>query len=279
MYLSSSIPKSFICIRNALNDAQGFSNATKQYPQTLQKHYHSFWKKDISVDIVTLNQDLTSYDLVMAPMLYMMSNETISKLENYVANGGTLVSSYISGLVNETDLAHLSGWPTSLKRIFGMGVKETDTLYPKDRNVLAYNGKQYEIKDYCTILEAKEAEVLGTYMEDFYQGNPAVVKNSYGKGKAYFIGARTEQAFLDDLYGDIQKEMNLQVENEIVHEDGVSVQRRESDEHCYLFVMNFTEQKQSITVKEPLYDLLTEEIKQEHIELLPYEVMVLKKEK
>ncbi|WP_269320373.1 MULTISPECIES: Beta-galactosidase C-terminal domain [unclassified Bacillus (in: firmicutes)] len=73
--------------------------------------------------------------------------------------------------------------------------------------------------------------------------------------------------------------MNLQVENEIVHEDGVSVQRRESDKHCYLFVMNFTEQKQSITVKEPLYDLLTEEIKQEHIELLPYEVMVLKKEK
>lgn len=228
---------------------------------------------------MTLNQDLTSYDLVIAPMLYMISNETISKLENYVANGGTLVSSYISGLVNETDLAHLSGWPVPLKRVFGMGVKETDTLYPKDRNVLAYNGKQYEIKDYCTILEAKEAEVLGTYMEDFYQGNPAVVKNSYGTGNAYFIGARTEQAFLDDFYGDIQKEMNLQVENEIVHEDGVSVQRRESDKHCYLFVMNFTEQKQSITVKEPLYDLVTEEIKQEHIELLPYEVMVLKKEK
>ncbi|MDR4318127.1 beta-galactosidase [Niallia circulans] len=263
----------------ALNDAQGFSDSTKQYPQTLQKHYQSFWKKDISVDIVTLNQELASYDLVIAPMLYMMSLDTISKLENYVANGGTLVSSYISGLVNETDLAHLSGWPATLKRIFGIDVKETDTLYPKDRNTLTYNGKQYEIKDYCTIFERKEANILATYMEDFYQGNPAVVENCYGKGKAYFIGARTEQAFLDDFYEELQKEGNLDSEREILHKEGVSVQRRDSAECYYLFVMNFTEQKQTVTLKESFFDLLTQEIKQEQIELLPYEVRVLKREK
>ena len=263
----------------ALNDAQGFSDSTKQYPQTLQKHYQSFWKKDISVDIVTLNQELASYDLVIAPMLYMMSDETISKLESYVFNGGTLVSSYISGLVDDTDLAHLSGWPALLKRIFGMEVKETDTLYPKDRNALIYNGKQYEIKDYCTIFENKEADVLATYMEDFYQGNPAVVKNSYGKGKTYFIGARTEQSFLDDLYEEIQQEVKLHTETNILHEEGVSVQTRESDDYYYFFVMNFTEQKQTIMLKESFYDLLTQETIDEHVELSPYEVMVLRKEK
>jgi len=263
----------------ALNDAQGFAKATKQYPQTLQKHYSSFWKRDISVDVVTPSHELDKYDLVLAPMLYLMSEEIITKLEKYVQNGGNLVSSYISGLVNETDLAYLSGWPTKLQNIFGIDVKETDTLYPKDRNVLQYKGRHYEIKDYCTLFETKGASVLGTYGEDFYQGNPAVTVNDFGKGKAYFLGGRTEQAFLDDFYQELIENFNFPGNKAISHPLGVSVQLRESETHHYYFVMNFTEKKQHVELKESFYELVSERDINGEVELPIYGTLVLRKEK
>ncbi|KAB7668873.1 beta-galactosidase [Bacillus sp. B1-b2] len=262
----------------AINDTQGFAKATKQYPQTLQKHYSSFWSKDVSVDIITPGQNLDKYELVIAPMLYLMSEETIDKLELYVSNGGTLVSSYITGLVNETDLAYLSGWHTKLQNIFGIDIKETDTLYPLDRNRLKYNDKEYEIIDYCTIIDNKSAQVLGTYGDDFYQGCPAVVVNSYGNGKAYYLGARTEQAFLDDFYHELIESLDLPRSKVIVHEQGVSVQLRESETHQYYFVMNFTEKLQTIEVKESMYDLLSQQNVSGMIEIPVYGAMVFKRE-
>ena len=263
----------------ALNDAQGFAKATKQYPQTLQTHYKSFWEKGVSVDVVTPTQNLEKYELVIAPMLYLTSEETIAKLKKYVENGGTLVSSYITGLVDDTDLAYLDGWHSDLQNIFGIDVKETDTLYPKDRNILNYKDKQYEIKDYCSIFENKKANVLGTYGDDFYQNNPAVVVNNYGSGKAYYLGARTEQAFLDDFYEELMESLDLPESKVITHEQGVSVQVRESDNHRYYFVMNFTEEIQTVELKQSFYDLLSEQNKDGAVELPVYGAMVLRSEK
>src|SRR5699024_7664030 len=88
----------------ALNDAQGFGMETKRYPQTLQQHYRTFWEKNIPVDIITKENDFMNYKLLIVPMLYLVSEETISRLETFVANGGALVMTYISGVVNENDL-------------------------------------------------------------------------------------------------------------------------------------------------------------------------------
>ncbi|PKG23749.1 beta-galactosidase [Niallia nealsonii] len=263
----------------ALNDAQGFSNQTKQYPQTLQKHYKSFWKKDISVDIVTPEQDLSQYSLVIAPMLYMMPEEMMKKLREYVEAGGTLVSSYISGLVNETDLTYLSGWPKDLQAIFGIDVKETDTLYPKDRNAIVFKDKVYEVRDYCSIFENKQAQALANYEMDFYKGQPAVVKNQLGKGTAYYIGARTEQAFLDDFYDELIKQLSVGENMGILHEEGVSIQIRESEDDKYYFVMNFTERVQKIKAVNEYIDLLSERVLAGEAFMKPYEVFVLKMKK
>lgn len=115
----------------ALKDAQGFGKESRRYPQTLQSHYKYFWDKNISVDVVTPQQDLSKYSLVVAPMMYMMTEETMDRFRDYVKNGGVLVGSYLSGLVNETDLTYLGGWPKTLQEIYGIDVKEIDTLIRK----------------------------------------------------------------------------------------------------------------------------------------------------
>ncbi|KAF1299276.1 beta-galactosidase [Enterococcus sp. JM4C] len=263
----------------ALEDAQGFSQASKQYPQTLQKHYRYFWDHDIAVEVITKEHDLAKYDLVIAPMMYSLPEETMNKWQEYVANGGHLVSTYITGYVNENDLTYINGWPAQLQELFGIKVTETDTLYPSDENSVAYMEQKFIAKDYCSLFEVKEAEVLATYGSDFYKDQAAVTKNQVGKGTAYFIGARTQADFLDHFYEEIVQENNLKNNWVVQGNPAVSVQARDFENQSYYFVMNFSEEEKTIEVAEETVDLLTNQSVATNISLKPYEVKVLSPQK
>ena len=259
----------------ALADAQGFSDASKRYPQTLQDHYRFFWNHDIPVDVITSDQALAKYDLVIAPMLYLIRQETMAKLTDFVAKGGHLVSSYMTGYVDENDLAYLGGWPKPLQSLFGINVTETDTLYPKDRNGLLAAGQVFEVTDYCSLFEVKTAKTLATYTADFYQNQAAVVANLYGQGQAYYMGARTGYDYLAAFYTDLVETLGLTNQWVVLSDPDVSVQSRQSDEITYHFVMNFSETDKTITVCEPTVDLLTGQAISKEIKLSPYQVSVL----
>ena len=263
----------------ALKDAQGFGKESRRYPQTLQSHYKYFWDKNISVDVVTPQQDLSKYSLVVAPMMYMMTEETMDRFRDYVKNGGVLVGSYLSGLVTETDLTYLGGWPKTLQEIYGIDVKEIDTLYPKDRNSIKFGNESFEVVDYCTIIEAKEAEVLAKYEEDFYKNTPAITKNNLEKGKAYFIGARTNQEFLSKFYDKIVKDLDINEVEDFISECGISIQIRENEDAKYYFVMNFTEEEKNIEIKGSYIDLILGKEAEILNIMKPYGVYVLKKNK
>lgn len=262
----------------ALEDAQGFGLTTKHYPQTLQKHYQAFWEKDIPVDVITKENTFEDYRLLVVPMLYLMSEETIQRLNNFVANGGTLVSSYITGLVNERDLTYLGGWKKELQEIFGIEPLETDTYYPGDTNQIVYADQTYTVKDYATVIEVKNAEVLARYADDFYAGTAAVTSNEYKKGKAYYIGARANEAFNREFYNQLIEELDLKPLLKVEHNIGVSVQGREADDQTStVFIMNFTEETQIANIIEKVQDSFTGEDITGEITLKPYEVKVVDK--
>ena len=263
----------------ALKDAQGFGKESRRYPQTLQSHYKYFWDKNISVDVVTPQQDLSKYSLVVAPMMYMMTEETMDRFRDYVKSGGVLVGSYLSGLVNKTDLTYLGGWPKILQETYGIDAKEIDTLYPKDRNSIKFGNESFEAIDYCTIIEAKEAEVLAKYEEDFYKNTPAITKNNLEKGKAYFIGARTNQEFLSKFYDKIVKDLDINEVDDFISEGGISIQIRENKDAKYYFVMNFTEEEKNIEIKGSYLNLISGKMMERLNLMKPYDVYVLKKNK
>lgn len=262
----------------ALNDAQGFGLKTKKYGETLEKHYQAFWDKNIAVDVISKEDAFDAYDLVIAPMLYMMSEKTAEKLQTYVKQGGTLVSSYITGLVNESDLTHMGGWLASLKETFGMEPLETDTYYPTDENSVEFNGKIYDVKEYATVIECDSANELGLYQADFYQETPALTVNHYHDGRAYYIGARTEDALLADFYGELISKLGLKPALNVTCERGVSVQAREADGMKTVFIMNFTEDLQVIEINEEVKNIQTDETLSGRLALDPYEVVIVEKE-
>ena len=60
-------------------------------------------------------------------MLYLLRSGFEQKLRVFVENGGTLVGTYMTGLVNENDLCYLGGFPGGgLKDVFGVWNEATD---------------------------------------------------------------------------------------------------------------------------------------------------------
>ena len=60
-----------------------------------------------------------------------------------MADGGTLVTTYWSGIVDENDLCFLGGWPGGgLREVLGIWDEETDTLTPGERNQVVMSGGQ-----------------------------------------------------------------------------------------------------------------------------------------
>lgn len=258
----------------ALNDAQGFGMESKRYPQTLQQHYRTFWEKNIPVDIITKENDFTNYKLLVVPMLYLVSEETIARLKSFVANGGTLVMTYISGTVNEYDLTYLGGWHPDLQQVFGINPTEIDTLYPKDKNYVIYQNETYELKDYASVLEMKGAKAEGVYAEDFYANTPAVTSHAYKSGKAYYIGARLEEDFHESFYGSLIDKLELDADMPVKSGKEVSIQVRRDTENDYFFIMNFGEKPEVVNFVKEVKDMITEEKLKGEIELEKYGVRI-----
>jgi len=232
-------------IRWALDDVKGLLQKNTNYEQTVMDHYRAFWQLGIPVDIIDSTRSIQGYDLVIAPMLYMLRPGFAEALDNFVQNGGTLVTTYITGYVNESDLCFRYGFPGPLRKCLGIWSEEIDALYPEDRNSIEWKGKSYKAFDFCELIHAENADIAGTYGSDFYAGKPALTVNQYGKGKACHIAARTGADFLMDYYAALSAELGIKRVIDKLPK-GVSAQVRSDGNTEYVFVMNFTPQEQVI---------------------------------
>ncbi len=256
----------------ALRNASGFQNADKQYERTCTAHYSVFWRRGVDVDVIGADSDFSPYDLLILPMLYSVSEEQIRRIAAYVRQGGTVAATYATGYTDRTDLCYLGGFPGSeLKEVFGLTADEIDTLYPEERNRVIIGEKSYPVKDYCELITPTTATVQGVYGEDFYAGKPAILKNRYGKGTAYYIGCRDEGDLLTDLYGQLLKEIGIPSYD---LPEGVTVHSRGP----FLFAENYTDQPQTVAIGGTLTDLETGEAFTDAVPVCGYGVRVLQKE-
>lgn len=251
----------------AIEDMQGLSRK-KKYLDTVLDHYRALRKLGVSVDVVGSDTDLSGYKLVSAPMLYMTSESVIDRLHSFVTNGGTLVSGYFTGVVNENDLCWLSGCPGGkLREVFGLWAEEIDALLP---NEVKKVGTDYTAKDYCEIIRPETAQVLLTYSDDYYAGTPAACVNTCGSGKAYYIAYRDTGKFYDELYGKLTAELGIdRLEKPLA--DGIWLQKRGD----YTFIGNYSDTAADITLPDSLTDVLSG--KSGAVTLEPYGIIAAKK--
>lgn len=259
---------------HAVDDAIG-PVRNKRYYETVCKHYLAFYRLNIPVDVVFPDSDFSQYQILIAPMLYMVKPGFAEKVEALVARGGTFVATAFSGIVDETDLAFENGYPGPLHKVLGIHVEEIDALYPGQTNTVVMNdGSTYTCNHLADLLHTEGAEVLATYGSDFYQGLPALTRNQFGEGSAFYIATHPEDAFLDTFYGDLLPKYNLQAP--LTTPQGVEATARYKNGQALLFLLNHNAQPATVAGDGRIFrDLLSGESFQQSIELPAYGVRIL----
>lgn len=262
----------------ALDVINGPRNAGLNYFGEIQKCYRYFWKNGINTDIVDQTADFSGYELVIAPMLYLFRDGIQDKLRKFVENGGTLVTTAFTGIVNETDLCFLGeATEEKLSDVMGFWIEETDALYDGEHNSLSYQDMSYELSDICEILHPTTCKTLGTYQKDYYQNQPALTLNAFGRGLAYHIASCAEEAFLDDFFAELVPQLNLERAMETTVPEHCSLTWREDDMgRRIIFIQNYEAPEQEILLDKPYEDILTGGICQGSIRIKGYSFRILR---
>ncbi len=260
--------------RWAIWDVKALGQETKKYERTCIGIWQEFMKLGIDMDVVGSDEDLSRYDVVVAPMLYLLQPGTADNLRAFVERGGQLLATYFTGYVDDAQLCYLGGFPgDGLKELFGIVSEEIDSYYPSDRNGIAMkDGSRWEVVDYAEILKVQDAEVLGTYTDDFYQGSAAVTCKSHGKGNAYYVAARTSAGEMRPLFEKMLADAGISVRK---LPEGVEYHVRSGEEGSYEFYLNCNTEPVKIAGVNGL-DMVTDREVREEMTLPGYGVAVIR---
>jgi len=211
------------------------------YVNQLHQYYRAFYEQNIPVDMIPTDADFSKYSIIVAPVLYMVKEGMQAALEAYVTDGGTLVTGFMSGLVNESDNVYLGGYPGPLRKLAGVWVEEIDALAPEQFNTVQFaDGTETQCGLLCDLMHTEGAEVLASYTTNFYTGMPAVTKNAFGKGAVYYIGTQLAAAGLSKV---LIATANASGIHSIAPEaTRLEITRRHKDGKTFTFIINFTKE-------------------------------------
>jgi beta-galactosidase len=240
----------------------------------LQSYYRPLHAANVAVDFVRPDGDLSSYRLLLVPNLYLVSDAAAARLDRFVAEGGTLVISFMSGIVDEQDHIRPEGYAGALRRVLGLEVEEFDAYPPERTNrIVTPEGESYRCDLWSDVIELHGAEAMATYANDFYAGLPAVTRHRFGAGTSYYLGTRPEASYMAKLLGSVCAEADVTAP--LAAPAGVEVLRREREGRSFLFALNHGSEPAELQLPAPARDLLNGEERDGRIVVEPLGVAVL----
>lgn len=232
------------------------------YFEQVQKYYKAFYELNIPVDIIEPSGDLSKYDIVIAPVLYMVEEKVKNNIEKFVDGGGTFITTFFSGIIDENDLVILGGYPGAFRKLLGIWVEETDALFSDMSNEIILNNKingkkkSYECKLICDVIHLEGAEELAQFGKDYYKGYASITENKYGKGKAVYVATEPEEELIELLIKHYCDEKSIK--GILKSKDGIEVTKRTKEDKNYIFILNHNNYDTDIDLGESEYlDLLS----------------------
>jgi beta-galactosidase len=251
-----------------------------KYVEQIHRYYRYFYEQNIAVDLVPVDADLSKYKLVAAPVLYMIKEGMQERLTDFVMQGGALLTTYMSGIVDQSDNVHLGGYPGPLRELAGIWVEEIDALAPEQSNGVSLvneelTGTSNLVSD---LIHLENAEALAHYTSNFYAGMPAVTKNTFGDGTVYYFGGQLEDQLQDQLFKTIVEENDI---TPVIEEaTKLEVACRENEEAKFFVIINFHEEAQPLPAMfVGKTDLLTGEVLSSEMMLTQYTTYIVKEER
>ena len=240
---------------------------------TLQQTHTPF--DYVYLEKISSVEDLGQYEVLFYPHACILTVERMAILEQYVAEGGKLVMGCRTGYKDMNGRCVTDYLPGLASKVTGTDISEYSFVAPDDGHVMAeWDGAEFEAAVFNDLLApvGDNAEVLGTYISSYYAGCPALIRNRFGKGEAYYFGGAfaedTVRVFLDKL-GESEP-----YEEWIRLPESCELAVREKGGKKYLFVLNYSAEQAEITLKTDMRNLFTGEREMGQIVVEKYGVRI-----
>jgi beta-galactosidase len=248
----------------------------EQHQNQLQSCFDLFYYRNMDARVVEITKSSLNYKLLIVPGVAVMDEATAAKIRNYVKNGGTVIMTSNSAIVDETGRVFDSTRPGRLSDVFGIRVgsyEETEALNEISRK--SFKGKKIEFtyKEKAAIVESarfdviapKGAEVLGS-ITSLHQDYPIITSNKYGEGRAIYVGLPAKVGVLDALLDDLINELSIKKGPDVP----VGVMARQIDKNHFLY-LNVSGEPKDIPMKGSSRSILFDKDYTGNFTIAPYE--------
>ncbi|MEB8341346.1 beta-galactosidase [Streptomyces endophyticus] len=236
----------------SLEISDGPSRLVK-YLDVVHGYYGAARAAGADVDVVPVTADLSAYDVVLAPALHLVKGGLAARLEAVAERGGTVLTTFLSGRCDEHDRAFPTDAPGPLGRLMGVRVDEWDARPAGVTNPLDGGGEGSLVFE---LVLPRGAEPVARYTADFYAGTPAVTRNRFGDGEAWYVATHLDAAGTDRVVRAVLARHDL-IGPYADHRDVESATRVAPDGTRVEFVLNHGRAAVELTAHATATDLLT----------------------
>ena len=203
----------------------------------------------------TTVEDLLHYRVLVYPHAALMTPRVSDLLHAYVRAGGTLILGARTGYKDEYGRCPIRPMPGLVSGWCGVTVGEytlTDSADPK--MTVEWQGQTLEVPAFNETLHPDEdTEVLAKFDTNYYAGEPALCRRQVGAGVVYYLGG----CFSVEMAKALMAETGVLAPYAGVLElpEAVELVVRADGTAQYLFVLNYSEQAQTLTLHRDLPEL------------------------
>ncbi|MBN1396767.1 MAG: beta-galactosidase [Bacteroidetes bacterium] len=248
----------------------------EQHDSQVQACWDVFYWRNMDTRVVEISRSTLNYKLLFVPGLAVMDETTANKIREYIKNGGTIIMTSNSAVVDETGKVFGSTHPGRLNDVFGIRVgsfEETETVNEISRKY--YKGKKLEVtykgkavdteSSRFDIIESKGAEIIA-YITSLDKNYPIITSNKYGKGKAIYVGLPAKGEILGSLVDDLIIELGIKKGPKVP----LGVIARQIDKNHFLY-LNVSDEPKEIKIKGKSFSILFDRDYTDNFTIAPHE--------
>ncbi len=216
--------------------------------------FKHFFERNIDVRMIDILHSDLNYKLLIVPGVTVMDPKTAQKIRDYIFNGGTVVMTSYSAMVDSSGQVFANTRPGLLNDVFGIRLGSFEEVEQMNEiSPLAYTGKKLRLSYKSNavgtesprfdIIELKGAEITGS-IKSLDKEYPVITSNTYGRGRAIYIGIPARGEILDPVLSDLISELSIRKGPEVPK----GVMARQVDKNHFLY-LNVSSEPKEIQVR------------------------------
>ncbi|NBJ92821.1 beta-galactosidase [Parablautia muri] len=186
------------------------------YNDVVRWIYDTLYEMNIECDFLwPESENFGRYKMIVVPALYASPEGLLRQLNQYVKDGGNLVTTFKSGFTDENVKVSHKVQPHILREC--LGVKYHQFTAPKnvDLGGEAVEGiEDKRAKVFMEMLVPEGAQALAFYDHYNWKKYAAITKNRFGKGCAFYLGCMTGKEVLEKVLQDALQEAKVEIPSE-----------------------------------------------------------------